>query len=175
MTEDDGWTPEERQALDRLREPAALPAALEERLVSRWRLQSTRRRWRVPAAVAAAFVVGALAGLLISRHRGSDAPARARYVLLLHGSTVGHGTTEAARVEEYRQWARELRSRGQLVMGERLSPATLALPGVNGGESGISGFFVLDAPDQQAAETIARACPHVKHGGAIELRPIDPT
>jgi hypothetical protein len=37
------------------------------------------------------------------------------------------------------------------------------------------GFFLVRAATAEEAEAIARGCPHLRHGGTISLREIDPT
>jgi hypothetical protein len=36
----------------------------------------------------------------------------------------------------------------------------------------IRGFFVISASDFQDALSVARSCPHLRHGGRILVRPI---
>jgi hypothetical protein len=38
-----------------------------------------------------------------------------------------------------------------------------------------TGFFLVRAGDLAEAERIARDCPHLRHGGEVALRPVDPT
>ena len=37
------------------------------------------------------------------------------------------------------------------------------------------GFFVVSARNAEEAATIARSGPHLRHGGAVVVRPIGPT
>jgi hypothetical protein len=80
----------------------------------------------------------------------------------------------AALVREYTAWAHELRRAGRLVGGEELEDAATLLPDAvppqAQGSSSISGFFLVTAPDDAAARAIALGCPHLRHGGQIELR-----
>ena len=39
----------------------------------------------------------------------------------------------------------------------------------------LSGFFIIEATTYEEAAAIAATCPHLKYGGRIELREIDPT
>jgi hypothetical protein len=39
----------------------------------------------------------------------------------------------------------------------------------------IGGLFAIKADDYEKAVEIARECPHLKYGGRIELREIEPT
>src|SRR5271169_2594028 len=42
-------------------------------------------------------------------------------------------------------------------------------------DTNLGGYFVIAAPNLDAALAIARTYPHLKHGGTIVIRPIDPT
>jgi hypothetical protein len=37
----------------------------------------------------------------------------------------------------------------------------------------LGGFFLVEAPNYNAAVEIARQCPHLEYGGTIEVREID--
>lgn len=164
------------------------PEGAEARLVAELRardLLSSRQRLLRRSLVTAAgaaflFVGGVFAGL---SWRGADPvePPAARYALFLLGG-VDAGPDEAALVDEYRSWASELARTGQLVAGEKLDPAAWL---VEGNEvlmapaahraAPLSGFFLLTTNDPERALAIARSCPHLRHGGRVLLRPIEPT
>jgi hypothetical protein len=75
---------------------------------------------------------------------------------------------QAARVAEYVGWAEDLRERGIDIEGEELAPE-----GASEGRLGIlSGYFLVAAPDADAAVAIARTTPHVRHGGTVVVRRI---
>ena len=83
----------------------------------------------------------------------------------------------AARVDEYRNWAIGLRRSGSDITGEKLASRNLDL-GASAAQAGpepLGGFFIFSAKDPEAARAIARSCPHLKHGGRAELRPIEET
>jgi hypothetical protein len=190
MSEDDGdWTGTERarlQALARAEEP---PSELEARVVRALRerglIRGRRRQaWRVPAAAVVAFVCGVALGRAGLEGRGGRgaAPGRSFALLLLPGAGMeGGAAAESARVEEYRAWARGLAAKGQLVDGEKLkaqvkvlAPPSLPVPDGRA-DGGMLGFFLVRAATAEEAEAIARGCPHLRHGGTISLREIDPT
>ena len=114
-----------------------------------------------------------------------------RYVLLLHGPARNRTTAadaaadsanEAALVAEYGAWAGQLAAAGSLVMGEKLADDQLTMLTGSGTASvprftsdEISGFFLIQAADSAEAYRIARDCPHLKHGGTVQLRRIEPT
>jgi len=78
-----------------------------------------------------------------------------------------------------RRWALGLRDRGRGISGEKLGDARVVLgapaPPEPGAGLAIGGFFILEAASIEGAAQLARGCPHMKHGGRIEVRPIDPT
>jgi len=134
------------------------------------------------AAGLAAFAAGVAVG------RGGEQPVlpaedtRPRFVLLLYEDesyrSPGPGEMEQ-RVAEYGGWARALGRQGHLVSGEKLKDEDLLLgpdsPAVTGGPGHLAGYFVLTARDAAQAEELARGCPHLRHGGRISIRTIDPT
>ena len=172
-----------------LLEPTSLSSA-------RW------RGWRVLgmlAAAAALFVAGGLA----ERVRADAGPEEEadvavgetpRFALLLYGGPASTSADEEeALVAEYGGWARDLASRGRYVTGEKLGEIATTLgagagAGTNVGAeprsiasgSGdvagpVVGFFIIGARSAEEAEEIARTIPHLRHGGRVVVRPIDPT
>ena len=115
----------------------------------------------------------------------------AQYMLLLH--LVPNANADLApdklleMTRRYLAWADELRARGCLLGGEKLTS--------NGGrhvrlegnrpiasdgpyaeaKDVIGGYFLIEAADLAGAEAIVRDCPHlaVAAGNWIELRPVD--
>ncbi len=155
-----------------------------------------------PAWLAAAAITALLSGYALGRQSlpaGAgrpalasntapvSAPAGQEYLLLLRGP-AGSGTPvraqeDAATVAEYRRWAESLQADGTLVSAEklqdstgyRLSPNGARAPLSDSAAERIGGFFLIRAHDAAEAEAIARGCPHLRHGGSVELRAIDPT
>ena len=117
--------------------------------------------------------------------------AQERYVLLLHGpardrstaaSAAADSANEAALVAEYSAWAGRLAGEGKLLAGEKLADDPLAMLASNGTREvprytadEVGGFFIIQAADSAEAYRIARDCPHLRHGGTIQLRRIEPT
>lgn len=68
-----------------------------------------------------------------------------------------------------RIWGAELTGTGWLL---QTSGATPYQPGTYGPPSKgyLSGFFVITANSEQQAREIASTCPHIRHGGILELR-----
>ena len=160
-------------------------------------------RW--PAAISAfALAASVLLGVFVGRRSISpatpaaqpsthiaSAPAKEKYVLLLHGParplnagppTAADSAAERAIVDEYRAWAVSLANSGSLVTAEKLADdpltmlvadRTVQMPRNTPEELG--GFFLIQVADSAEAFRIARACPHLKYGGTVQVRRIEPT
>jgi len=196
MKTDDELTGEEAAALRSLAEGPLPPAGLEDRTTARLAARGllARRRgsaWIKATLATAAAVLIFFAGLKAGSLPGatqtapavpaaSAAPVESRFALLLYQSPAEVGLAkneEALRVAEYTGWARGLREQGHDVSGEKLEEKrsmiqpqvvstvqTVSLP--------IAGFFIISAATLDEALGVARTCPHLKYGGAIEVRPI---
>jgi len=177
---------------------AAPPPKLEDRVVAELHrtglLRAHGERFRsmllrsalAAAACVALFVAGWLAG---SRREAGPAPeGQPSYALLLRAGPDYRPGTEAdeqQRVKEYGAWARRLHEAGVAVRGEKLRDDTRTLvardrtvvlvEGPPGETDPVLGFFLIQANSLEQALDIARGCPHLRHGGTIEVRPIDPT
>lgn len=149
------------------------------------RPEENRRRgsaWRRPVAAILAAAAGLAlfaAGLALGRRfPPSRPPGPARFVLLLYGNPAVTEADRSARVTEDRRWASAL-PEGRLVGGEKLGLGGrwLGVPrGVVSGETDqLRGWFVIDATDLAHAADLARTCPHLRRGGRILVRPIDPS
>ncbi len=188
--------PEGPAAMGRLPRELDPPPRLEESVVAELfaldHLQSGRHWRRRLIAVAAAlllFAAGAALGTRTARPTALTSPAAAsgtRYVLLLYEGAGFHPSTPGEareRVEEYGRWAGDLSRTGTPISGEKLQDAgiSLALSGgalARGSESVageiVGGYFILTAPTRDQAERVAATCPHLRHGGRIVLKAIDP-
>jgi hypothetical protein len=194
MRSDDELTPDERDALGRLPREAAPPAGLEQTtvaaLTARGLLRRPRRRFDAALALAASVLLFA-GGLALGRF-GESAPVppadgRPRFALFLYegpeyAQPAPGGMDE--RVREYVAWASAERTNGAVEGGEKLKDGddvAIEPDGSTGavrstaGESRLAGYFLIRAADQRTALEIARSCPHVRYGGRIVLREIDPT
>jgi hypothetical protein len=186
---DEDLTMEEKRALADLtsgpRPPAGLEDAVVAKLSARGLLSRPVRPARNPRLVWALAAVAGIAlfvaGLAVGQRKGAvPPPATTRYVLLLYDAPGEASLSEsemAARVDEYRNWAIGLRQKGSDISGEKLSLRSLDL-GASAAATGpepLGGFFIFSAADPQAALAIAQSCPHLKHGGRAELRPIEET
>jgi len=139
------------------------------------------------AGMAAMLIAGLLAGYLIPRSFDSDdghatAAGEARYLLLIWSDTPPLDSEQyEAVVSEYRDWARQLAEGGHLVDAAELRDGgTILIPQASGvereelsmNEERASGYFLIRASSLSEAEAIARGCPHLRHGGTVEVREI---
>jgi hypothetical protein len=164
----------EREAL------AALPRDIEPKPELRGRVATElhrngllrRRRGAFTLAIAAALIAGFLGGLLLPRATRAVRHQR-EFMLFVHDTPYMRlDGNESQRVAEYRRWAQQLRARGTLTEGEKLTDKVSGA-GNYPTPSSIGGFFRIVARDRAEAEAVARTCPHVRHGGWIEVREID--
>jgi hypothetical protein len=140
------------------------------------------RRWAWAASLVLAFATGTLAPTVWLRARaiGTETP---QYLLLLAAPPRPRLPEAADRavVDEYRRWAASLAARGQLVSAQRLRNGAGMVLTAQGnaayvpGDSEIGGFFLIRAASEAEALAIARRSPHLKYGGTVVVRPVDPT
>jgi hypothetical protein len=180
--EDRDLSAEERRALRALADgpepPPALEAATVRLLAKAGLIGSRRPEWRMHLAAAAAALVLFGLGLAVGARRaapGAAVSGAPRFVLLLYDAPDEKALTAAlmeARVAEYRNWARGVRASGREISGEKLEPEARPLGPPEGAGTGwpLGGYFVISARDLDAAVAVALTCPHVKHGGRIEVR-----
>lgn len=116
-------------------------------------------------------------------------PAGNTYALLLlsgPGEFEISQAEEAQRVQEYSGWAGQLAQAGRLVAGEKLADearllseadasAAARLTPADRGDGILAGFFLIRAADDEEAVRIAADCPHLRYGGQVEVRRIEPT
>jgi len=105
-------------------------------------------------------------------------------LLLLENEKYEPAAKGTSRVPEYTAWAQELAKKGQLVDGAELKHAGTVLSGKSrrdavanelpgGKPGGVAGYFVIQAPDLEAALKISSTCPHLKYGGQIMVRELN--
>lgn len=164
------------------RPPAALERALVHELCARGALAPARApRLQRLAGLAAAGLMGLLAGLAWRNAPGRSGEGQ-RWLLLVRGDPAApelDADETARRVAEYGRWARSLGAR--LADGAHLPDERLLLRRGDDGAveveaappDALGGFFLLRAPASAEAIAIARTCPHLAHGGLLELRPLD--
>jgi hypothetical protein len=172
--------------------PRALEDATVDALLARGLLRRRLPRRR-PRAVELGVAVAAsillfLGGVALGR-RGEAAPppGTGQFALLLYEGPEyrrARPGQEADRVREYGEWAGVRAERGELVAGEKLREVPDVVIGAGGAvttatpaasEPRLAGFFIVRAADARRAVEIARSCPHVRYGGSIVIREIEPT
>lgn len=181
---------DELRSLPRHQEP---PAWLEEKIVgelkARGRIRPVHRahRWLAAAVAAAAsfllFAAGLAAGNYLNR-TPATMTSGPKFMLLLYEDAdyIAPRPGESAdRVAQYRDWAGDLGAQGRFVGGEKLKDAAATLPSGEvspprePGPGSLAGYFIIAASDPPEAIAIARHCPHLRYGGRIVVREIDPT
>ena len=155
-----------------------------EELLGSRRLAS--RPWMRAAASVAFLAIGFAIGAWWMRSPALHLQAQheRRFLLLLHESALSQARAperQAALIEEYKSWAAQGVKSGFLLEGEKLKEEGRLLPETTGagaradGSPGpIGGYFVIRADDYEQALRLARTCPHLRNGGRIEVREIDP-
>jgi hypothetical protein len=126
--------------------------------------------WLRAVAAVALFAGGVTVGrVTMSAQSPATEPPSPRFALLLYepagfDSTVPHDSLAA----EYGAWAASLGA--QFVAGDAFGDSRTL-----GGDAPIvepTGFFVINAANYEAAMTVARACPHLRHGGVVSVRSV---
>ena len=193
--QDNHLTPQEADAYRSLPKQAAPPPALENQVVNALHRKGLLRREgksfhpRLRMMLLAA--TPSLASLLLGVFLGSWLwPAEQvspiltsplpRFLLLLRNpaDTFRSDIPPEKLRAEYAAWAKRLAETGTFLQGEELEDHRSLLT-ASSMESGldklpasgpVSGYFLIQARDSEEAAQIARECPHLSYGGAIELR-----
>jgi len=162
-----------RQAIARLPRERPARAGLEDVVVQALRVAGElpgdgrpRARPRT-GRLLGALALGAAAALAVAllrpwSHGPPAATSDTSYMLLLYEDSGYHAPgpgQEGERVAEYRHWADSLRGVGRLERAAELD-----------GAGPVTGFFIVRAETAAEAARLARACPHVKYGGRVEVR-----
>ena len=115
----------------------------------------------------------------------------AEYMMLLHESTTGFADLSAEEIQqvidEYVSWRNSVAAQGKMVEGKKLKDEggkhlTLqneSLRVTDGpfaeAKEVIGGYFAILADNYDEAVKTAETCRHLKYGGRIELREVEPT
>lgn len=147
--------------------------------------------WVLAASVAAIAFTGGVAFAKRAAPPIAAAPTvQPTFALLLYGPS-GSGedsATHAMRAMEYNEWANAYHPAGRIIGGEAfgVSVAALAAQSVGRGTDSIIvsdepmnnndfvGYFLVQAPNRDAAVLLARNCPHLKYGGKVVVRRVWP-
>jgi len=130
------------------------------------------------ASLSLLLLAAAMAAAGLAEERAGS-PAR-RYLLLLREDgryEAPRGDALEKRIEEYRRWSK---STPGVESGDKLAGSGWKLTGreasafaIDPKKGFVAGLFVVSASNDEEALRIARSCPHLSHGGEIELRPIE--
>lgn len=106
----------------------------------------------------------------------------AQYAVLIYADDSAHAPEAAAEdTEMCDEHADELASAGSMVAAYALTPRDLAMSVRAGGVTDgpfldakevVAGFYVIEAPDLDAALAIAGTNPVIRQGGGAEVRPL---
>ena len=83
-------------------------------------------------------------------------------------------------MQKWMSWVSDLKATGVYKAGEPLMPTGKTLHKDNvitdgpfaEGKELVGGFFIVDAPDIDAAIEMAKACPDLERGGTVEVRDV---
>jgi hypothetical protein len=106
----------------------------------------------------------------------------AQYAVLIYARDSAHAPDATAEdTETCDRHSEELERTGAMVLAYALTPRDMATsvrgdiitdgPFIDSKEI-VAGFYVLEAPDLDAALAIARLNPAVRDGGGVEIRPV---
>ena len=161
----------------RVKREVAPPAGARARIAGDLRQRGMLPARRLAAAqpwirAAAAVVFFASGWLAASAYNAPRPPTEPRYMFLLFGETSAPPDL-AARVDEYRAWAVNVREAGTDVSGERLANDRVAVgTQMREDDASLGGYFIVSAPSPDVARALAEQHPHTRHGGTIVIRPI---
>lgn len=149
--------------------------------------------WAEWTGIAAVLLIGGLAGYAVGSPRSTiargtpsvAAAAQPEFLLLLHEDSAhpvsNSPADDAQLVADYGRWAQSLRDAGRLIAAEELvnDPHEWLGEALQRGSPAstdrVGGFFLIRARDYAQAREIAASCPHLRHGGRVELRAITAT
>ncbi len=113
-----------------------------------------------------------------------------KYLLMIYGNEAGESKVPEAEMKQmmagYMAYSEALVKAGAMVGGERLQPSSTATTvRIDGGKTHVlngpyaesreqcGGYYLIEAPDLDAALSWAARCPGASHG-IIEVRPVWP-
>ena len=184
--ENEGLTEEERAAFEKLSNYAAPPDHLETSVIDALKREgliktktitmNTNLKW--VASVAASILIF-FAGTYWGKQsvNAVEIDPNLGYMLILHEDEDFRPGDPMAMFEEYGAWMQNTSQSGVIITGQELSNKAVMVNSaseVSLGEEAaerISGYFIIEAKSEQEALKVARANPHVKYGGTIELKP----
>ena len=184
MTEDK-LSNEEQKLFNQLPKEKVPPQALEKKVINKLHNDGLLKgkhdrtiylKW---VASIAASILLFTCGILFERlgkSSESEIDSRKGYILLLHEDNHFTPGEPMEMFNEYKKWMISTTQKGIKIKGQELKDES-----VNVDKSGISdlsiheerttGYFILEAETLEQAIHIAQDNPHIKYGGAIEVKP----
>jgi hypothetical protein len=105
-----------------------------------------------------------------------------QYAVLIYASDSAHAPeATAADTESCDEHADDLVDAGSMLLAYALTPRDMAVSmragavtdgPFHGTKEVVAGFYVIEAPDLEAALTIAGTNPVIREGGGVEVRPV---
>ena len=176
MSDHDGreWNEREKRELREVADaidspPPSLKANVTGRLIDLgllWPPKRARAIWAPWAAAAAVAVIGFFAGRYTTPEPHNGTPGRDRYILLLTGGASASAEENNARRREYGGWLLDLTRRGVAATGAELIGTRHEFGAARPAEP-VVGSFIIDTNDESEALLMARANPHLRHGGGV--------
>jgi hypothetical protein len=116
-------------------------------------------------------IVGRQQQAITVRSAGDARPAF--LLLLMDPDSPAPGRSHEELVAEYSAWARQLHREGRLIDAAELADGGRVLGAPAGREATeVGGYFMIRAVDLEEAAAVAAKCPHLKYGGAVEVRAV---
>jgi len=113
-----------------------------------------------------------------------------QYILLLHETPSDFSNVSAEEMQqvigEYVAWRRKIEAEGKFAGGEKLKDEGGRHISMRNGKARVAdgpyaeakevmgGYFVVNAANYDEAVETSKGCPHLKYGGWIEVREIEP-
>jgi hypothetical protein len=107
-----------------------------------------------------------------------------KFMLIFHGGLDPHSSSPEAMQEnmgKWMAWVDRLSKEGIYHSGEPLLPGGKLVTGIGKtvtdgpyteGKEVVGGFFIINAPDMDAATAIAGDCPDLNYGGSVQVRQV---
>lgn len=173
---------EESKAFEELKSSKKLPATMEDQIVNalinkgliQKNMQTSKPLWRYLGGAAAAAILF-LAGFWIGQtDSASSSPSGETYLLLLHEKQGSIPADDPEISQEYGNWARSLPAKNAFIEGSELDNQIRVVgPWDPKDDSDVStGYFMIRASSLEEAAKVANGCPHIGHGGSIEVRKV---
>lgn len=180
----DKLTEQEKELFESLPREVDPPAFLEERITDELRQRGLIKKHRAVgrwlswsggiAAGILLFAAGLFYGQLTQNTMNTINPSKG-YMLLLHEDDSFQPGEPVAMFNEYSAWMENAEASGITITGQELTPGGTLLSANDSREvdsdKRTTGYFIIEAGSMQEAEEIARANPHLKYGGQIEVKP----